>query len=666
MNSKEYSANTKIIDFFCAPHIRINKEIIDIYDAPTALWFGDIYSRWHYFDNKNKSQDGFFYVSQEKIYESTKLDRKKQTKIIQQLSADGAISIKRKGIPARNWYRINLHRISEIIYNKNNNIENEIDANVLPARCPTSDILMSNKRHLDVGNKDILMSQNETSKRNKNKTNKNKTNKVLLHNTTISKNEMVDNDILEILSFWNKLPHTTKHKIDPKSKTFKSISSRLKNMLLGLPIENKNKDGSLNKVFQKFLHENNIPEEIYLKKWDTNKITNIFQIINDANSNKNKLSMDTVLWNYFAGGRATGYSHFLYTANNLDISEKNDEHKELTVLFMDAIGKKDIEFSKQIQCDHAFYAMIESGIDILELRNVILWYKAHKNDKYTPKAHDVQEFRDKYDRILEAKNRDEEPSSQTNIRRRRQAPVKTKNAEHTKESLHLFEHEDLNENLKLYNSLVDYCVNKRDIWGGEIKPDKDIIFEAIMALKQFMNNLTEYDPYHWNSIDIIFRNYIDYIDEESWINRLSTHSPLFPDFSTFEDFTKWYHGNGVRSRGWGEDIDLPMLSASEILIKRNDDKEAKENDKQEKESSAQRINDLTIFMHNSMRERLTKISDTQIEKIELDCWTKQDDNKELREEFIEFVDEVEKEHLSNPIQRNKSYPHLFRLKNTES
>ena len=493
-------------------------------------------------------------------------------------------------------------------------------------------------------------------------------NNILLRNIVDAKKAptKIENNILEILSFWNKLPHTTKHKIDPKSKTFKSISSRLKNMLLGLPIENKNKDGSLNKVFQKFLHENNIPEEIYLKKWDTNKITNIFQIINDANSNKNKLSMDTALWNYFAGGRATGYSHFLYTANNLDISEKNDEHKELTVLFMDAIGKKDIEFSKQIQCDHAFYAMIESGIDILELRNVILWYKAHKNDKYSPKAHDVQEFRDKYDRILEAKNRDEEPSSQTNIRRRRQAPVKTKNAEHTKESLHLFEHEDLNENLKLYNSLVDYCVNKRDIWGGEIKPDKDIIFEAIMALKQFMNNLTEYDPYHWNSIDIIFRNYIDYIDEESWINRLSTHSPLFPDFSTFEDFTKWYHGNGVRSRGWGEDIDLPMLSASEILIKRNDDKEAKENDKQEKESSAQRINDLTIFMHNSMRERLTKISDTQIEKIELDCWTKQDDNKELREEFIKFVDEVEKEHLSNPIQRNKSYPHLFRLKNTES
>ena len=110
--------NTMIADFLGEPCIQCNKSLIKIYDLQTALWFGDVFSRWNYFDKEHKTSDGYFCVEQNKIFESTQISRKQQTKIIKQLSDDGVINIKRKGIPAKNWYKINFVKLIEKINEK--------------------------------------------------------------------------------------------------------------------------------------------------------------------------------------------------------------------------------------------------------------------------------------------------------------------------------------------------------------------------------------------------------------------------------------------------------------------------------------------------------------------------------------------------------------------
>ncbi len=101
--------NKAIMEVFSAPHLRINKKIMFLYGLDVAIWIADVFSRWNYFLKENKlDEDGFFFISQKKIRESTHLNFNKQSDIIKTLEADKIIEVNRKGLPRRNWYKINI------------------------------------------------------------------------------------------------------------------------------------------------------------------------------------------------------------------------------------------------------------------------------------------------------------------------------------------------------------------------------------------------------------------------------------------------------------------------------------------------------------------------------------------------------------------------------
>lgn len=107
MKNNDDNINNAILNFFNAPHLRLNKNIIDTYGIDVALWIADIFSRWNYFRKEGKLEDGYFFITQDKIRESTKLNFSKQTNIIKLLTKEKIIKVQRKGIPAKNWYKIN-------------------------------------------------------------------------------------------------------------------------------------------------------------------------------------------------------------------------------------------------------------------------------------------------------------------------------------------------------------------------------------------------------------------------------------------------------------------------------------------------------------------------------------------------------------------------------
>jgi hypothetical protein len=107
MKNNNDDINNAILNFYNAPHLRLNKNIIDTYGIDVALWIADIFSRWDYFRKEGKLEGGYFFITQEKIRESTKLNFSKQTSIIKLLTKEKIIKVQRKGIPAKNWYKIN-------------------------------------------------------------------------------------------------------------------------------------------------------------------------------------------------------------------------------------------------------------------------------------------------------------------------------------------------------------------------------------------------------------------------------------------------------------------------------------------------------------------------------------------------------------------------------
>lgn len=112
IKEKNIDIDDAIFKFFGEPHLRLNKTVIKIYGIDVALWLADIISRWNYFRTKNKLKDGYFFITQQEIKESTELKFNNQTNIIKQLTDDGILEIKRKGIPPKNWYKINIRKLA--------------------------------------------------------------------------------------------------------------------------------------------------------------------------------------------------------------------------------------------------------------------------------------------------------------------------------------------------------------------------------------------------------------------------------------------------------------------------------------------------------------------------------------------------------------------------
>jgi len=114
-NKKETIEETQIMDFYSMPHLRVSKTIKDMYDIETALWIADISSRWNYFRKKNKlDKNNFFFITKDEIKESTGVKFNKQTKITQKLKEDKIIEVEKRGLPARNWYKINLKKLIQL------------------------------------------------------------------------------------------------------------------------------------------------------------------------------------------------------------------------------------------------------------------------------------------------------------------------------------------------------------------------------------------------------------------------------------------------------------------------------------------------------------------------------------------------------------------------
>ena len=97
----------------------VNKDLIKLLGAEQALMFCELASEHNYFEkNGLLCDDGYFYSTASNIEDNIGFNTYKQEKLMESLLKSNLIEKKRKGLPAKNHYRINEELLSEILGNK--------------------------------------------------------------------------------------------------------------------------------------------------------------------------------------------------------------------------------------------------------------------------------------------------------------------------------------------------------------------------------------------------------------------------------------------------------------------------------------------------------------------------------------------------------------------
>tara|TARA_R110002012_G_scaffold10611_1_gene48239 strand:+ start:794 stop:1420 length:627 start_codon:yes stop_codon:yes gene_type:complete len=95
----------------------LNKELARHLGLYSAVLLADLISKEEYFIDKEMTLNGWFFNTEANIENDTTLNAYHQRKCLKILKEKGIIEVKRKGIPAKLYFRINEEQVSEILNN---------------------------------------------------------------------------------------------------------------------------------------------------------------------------------------------------------------------------------------------------------------------------------------------------------------------------------------------------------------------------------------------------------------------------------------------------------------------------------------------------------------------------------------------------------------------
>lgn len=97
----------------------INRDLIKIFGLHEAIIIGELASEYRYWKRENKlTDDGLFFSTRENIEENTGLSEYQQREAINNLIKCNILSVVKKGLPAKNYYKFNQSTVLEFLNNK--------------------------------------------------------------------------------------------------------------------------------------------------------------------------------------------------------------------------------------------------------------------------------------------------------------------------------------------------------------------------------------------------------------------------------------------------------------------------------------------------------------------------------------------------------------------
>lgn len=95
--------------------IQVNKTLIKKVGLHEAILIGELCAEYNYWEERDMLDDGYFYSTRDNIEENTGLSEHYQRKALSTLYELGIILIEKRGLPAKNYYKINFDTLLSII-----------------------------------------------------------------------------------------------------------------------------------------------------------------------------------------------------------------------------------------------------------------------------------------------------------------------------------------------------------------------------------------------------------------------------------------------------------------------------------------------------------------------------------------------------------------------
>lgn len=111
-------------------YIQVNKVLIRELGLHEAIILGELCSEYNYWEKCDKLEDDMFYSTRDNIEYNTGLNEHYQRKAISTLKERGILEIKKQGIPAVNYYRINFDKLLKLLSTSSSSRE-ELDVNLV-------------------------------------------------------------------------------------------------------------------------------------------------------------------------------------------------------------------------------------------------------------------------------------------------------------------------------------------------------------------------------------------------------------------------------------------------------------------------------------------------------------------------------------------------------
>lgn len=148
--------------------IAVNKTLMIKLGIDEAIMIGELASEYDYWETQYQlDEEGFFYATVEKVEQNTTLTKYKQKKALDKLQKLGVVEVKRKGVPAKRYIKINEKRLFEILDNKKSKNFTSRSQKILPLEVKKFDL--NNNINKNINNNSFSVEKEKKREKTENK-----------------------------------------------------------------------------------------------------------------------------------------------------------------------------------------------------------------------------------------------------------------------------------------------------------------------------------------------------------------------------------------------------------------------------------------------------------------------------------------------------------------
>lgn len=132
----------------CDGYIICNKTLIKKFNADCAILVGELCAEYNYYKNLGQlDSDGSFYSTRDNIEQNTGLNDYAQRKAIKMLSEAKILTVTKKGLPAKNYYKLNTSQLLSLFTTGDTELE---ALEVQPLDINNNKQIIINKNNTDI------------------------------------------------------------------------------------------------------------------------------------------------------------------------------------------------------------------------------------------------------------------------------------------------------------------------------------------------------------------------------------------------------------------------------------------------------------------------------------------------------------------------------------